>query len=291
MMDIELTFAKGIRVSKMYPVHLPDLFKGSSITLLGRYKGDGDADVVLSGKIKNRKKTIKFQAENGFISANDKDSEKNDFIPSLWAARRVGYLLDQVRLHGADKELVEEITQLARAYGIITPYTSYLIVEDERANVRRRRIREEDQTLGYIARKQREHLEREYKGLDMKSGAPSVQASKEVQGLNSASNYAQTRQGGGRLNYRDKEGSLRNLTQQVKNIQGRAVYNIGKFWVDSFIQSQKLQKQTTQKVNRIQFASDEYFELLKKEPLSAQFLALGQNIRFVLKNEVYEIHE
>ncbi len=292
MTDIKLTFGEGIRVSKTYPVHLPDLFKGSSITLLGRYRGDGDADVVLTGKIKNREKTIKFQAENGFISANDKDSEKNDFIPSLWAARRVGYLLDQIRLHGSDKELVEEITQLARAYGIITPYTSYLIVEDERENVRRKRIREEDQTLGYdIAKKQREHLEREYRNLDMKSGAPSVQASKEVQGLNIASNYAQTRQGGGRLNFRDKEGSIRNLTQQVKNIQGRAVYNIGKFWIDSHIQSQKLQKQVTQKVNRIRFASDEYFELLKKEPLSAQFLALGQNIRFVLNNEIYEIYE
>jgi hypothetical protein len=56
--------------------------------------------------------------------------------------------------------------------------------------------------------------------------------------------------------------------------------------VDSQVQLQK-----SQTVNRIQFASDDYFKLLKKEPQSAQFLALGKNIRFVMNNNIYEIYE
>ena len=104
--------------------------------------------------------------------------------------------------------------------------------------------------------------------------------------MNEASNYAQARAGESRLNFRDSEGMVQNVSAQVKNIQGRAIYNVGKFWVDSRVQQQK-----NQQINRIQFASSEFFDLLKKRPLSAQFLALGKNIRFVLDNTIYEIYE
>ena len=43
----------------------------------------------------------------------------------------MGNLLDEIRLHGENAELRDEVTQLARKYGIVTPYTAYLIVEDE----------------------------------------------------------------------------------------------------------------------------------------------------------------
>ena len=283
--DIKLEFGKGIRVSKTYPVHLPDLFKGSSISLLGRYRGDGDAEIVLRGKVKDHERSFTFRAENGFVS----DDEKNGFVPSLWAARRVGYLLDQIRLHGKDKELVDEITGLARKYGIITPYTSYLILEDEEVRTRRREMREEDQTLGRFAVRYKglkRELRREYETMDSEAGAPGVRVSKEMQQLNAADNFAQVNQGKARMNFEDRKGDVSNLVQQVKNIQGRAVYNNGNFWVDSGLQRLK-----SQNVQRIQFASDEYFKLLKEEPLSAEFLALGQNVRFVLNNQVYEIYE
>src|SRR5207244_752439 len=47
----------------------------------------------------------------------------------------VGYLLDQIRLNGEKKELLDEVTALAKKYGIATPYTSYLIVPDAPAAV------------------------------------------------------------------------------------------------------------------------------------------------------------
>ncbi len=46
----------------------------------------------------------------------------------MWARRKVGYLLDQIRANGEKKELVDEVVTLAKKYGITTPYTSYLIV-------------------------------------------------------------------------------------------------------------------------------------------------------------------
>lgn len=289
--DIRLDYGSKIRVSKVYPRHLPDLFKGSSITLLGRYKGDGNARIVLTGKVKNRTRSFTFHADDGFKAAGSRDSEKNDFIPSLWAARRVGYLLDQVRLHGKDKELVDEITQLARTYGIITPYTSYLIVEDERENVRRRLIRREEQTLARIAEQDASFEQQnkdDYLVMKQKSGSGSVRASKEFQQMNTAANYAQAKAGRKRMNFTDNSGNRKNVTAQVKNIQGRAVYNTGKFWVDSQIQQQKSNQ--TRQTKRIKFASPEYFNLLSTQPLSAQFLALGKNVRFILQETLYEIY-
>ena len=51
-------------------------------------------------------------------------------MEQLWARRKVGYMLDQIRANGEKKELVDEVVALAKKYGITTPYTSWLIVPD-----------------------------------------------------------------------------------------------------------------------------------------------------------------
>src|SRR2546430_6957732 len=60
----------------------------------------------------------------------EKTGDAKAFTEHLWARRKVGYLLDQIRANGEKKELVEEVTALAKKYGITTPYTSWLIVPD-----------------------------------------------------------------------------------------------------------------------------------------------------------------
>src|SRR6185312_15990305 len=55
--------------------------------------------------------------------------ETNDYLPRLWATRRVGWLMEQVRSNGEQKELRDEIVDLGTRYGIVTPYTSYLALE------------------------------------------------------------------------------------------------------------------------------------------------------------------
>jgi hypothetical protein len=119
-----------------------------------------------------------------------------------------------------------------------------------------------------------------------KSGRGSVEVSEEFQSLNSATNYGQTQQGSERLSYTNSKGEIKNLSQQVRNVLGRAVYQQDKFWVDS-----ELQKREMKNKKRIQFNSDEYFSLLNKEPATAQFLALGQNVRFYHNNVFYEVYE
>lgn len=277
--DLKLNFGKGITIYQTYPKDIPDLFKGSNILVFGRYKGSGDTKVTLTGMLNNQKK--EFTTAGNF----EKSSADYSFIPTLWASRRIGHLLDLVRLSGESKELIEEITLLARKHGIITPYTSYLILEDEAIRNRNGRLAEDLQTIPPRPELRREN-EADYFRMRDKSGRGSVVVSEEFQKLNTAANYNQMQQGSERLTYKDSKGQVRNLSQQVKNVSGRAVYQQDEFWIDSELQNQSIIKKI-----RIQFNSDDYFKLLNKEPDTAQFLALGQNVRFYHKNVFYEVYE
>src|SRR6185437_3028563 len=124
--DPELKFTGDIRATKFYPAPLPDLFRGEQLVVVGRYSGHGSSAAVISGRVNGKKR--EFSEDVKF----PEESSDNSFIPKLWATRRVGYLLDEIRLHGENGELRDEVTDLARKYGIVTPYTAYLIVEDEK---------------------------------------------------------------------------------------------------------------------------------------------------------------
>ena len=198
-------------------------------------------------------------------------------------------LLDQMRLYGENEELKQEIILLARTHGIITPYTSMLILEDEESRTARHELDEKHQTLGNIARRS-DDLEdkstREYEKLKENSGMGGVQASEELQQLNKAQNSVQAKEGIDRLNFKDKDGYTQNMQAQVKNVQGRAFYNSGTDWIDSNLQLNK-----NLPVKHIRFAGKEYFALLSKNPKAAEILALGKNVQFVMNNRIYEIHE
>ena len=70
---------------------------------------------------------VRLRAE---LPGEDRATTGKDFVEQLWARRKVGYLLDQIRVNGEKKELVDEVVALAKRYGITTPYTSYLVVPD-----------------------------------------------------------------------------------------------------------------------------------------------------------------
>ena len=123
--NLKLSATNDIKFSEIYPPELPDLFHGSQLVVLGRYSGHGPAAVKLSGRVGMETKEFVYE-----LTFPDKTGEERDFVEQLWARRKVGYLLDQIRTNGEKKELVDEVLVLAKKYGIATPYTSYLIVPD-----------------------------------------------------------------------------------------------------------------------------------------------------------------
>ena len=122
LIDLQLALEGGRR-RDYYPVELPDLFSGAQVVQLGRLQAAGTVQVQLTGLLAG--------GERVFTASFARQVSGPEFLPRLWATRKVGFLLNQIRLNGEAEELVEEIVALSRRYGIITPYTSFLIVEDE----------------------------------------------------------------------------------------------------------------------------------------------------------------
>jgi Ca-activated chloride channel family protein len=123
--DISLVI-NGIETDNLYPKELPDLFFDGQLLVFGRYKDSGVATVTISGQAGEKRK--EFIEELVF----PEKEEAHPFIPRLWATRKIGYLLDQIRLYGESEELISEIQILSKEYGIITPYTSFLVTEEEK---------------------------------------------------------------------------------------------------------------------------------------------------------------
>lgn len=123
--NLKLETGNDVRLMETYPPQLPDLFHGGQLVVMGRYTGKGPAALKLTGSV--GQETREFVYETTFP---EKTNDDKSFVEHVWARRKVGYMLDQIRLNGEKKELVDEVTLLAKKYGIATPYTSYLIVPD-----------------------------------------------------------------------------------------------------------------------------------------------------------------
>jgi Ca-activated chloride channel family protein len=105
------------------PGQLPDLFYGEELVVFGRYRGTGSGSIVIEGERNGR--TERFTAAARFTSRQP----DNTFVPPLWASRKIGELTRTARLEGASPAIIEEIRQLGLRYGILTEYTSYLVLE------------------------------------------------------------------------------------------------------------------------------------------------------------------
>jgi Ca-activated chloride channel family protein len=297
-----LKFTGNVRITKMYPHSLPDLFRGDQLVLVGRYSGRGDSAIILEGTVDGA--TRKFTYEVNF----PRSSDDHEFIPRLWATRRVGYLLDEIRLHGENAELRDEVTELARQFGIVTPYTAYLIVEDEaRRNVPLALQSQPQIYSDSLARREAAANWDSFKsdrdgdkaisgaryGYALKNAeAPAVAAADGM--LEAERALGVSRAGGGgslsTVTASPAEQSKLRLAQnsnQGQFIAGRNFYqNNRNEWVDESVQ--KLQNAKRQ---RIQFNSDEYFAFAAKERRALPWLALGQNVQFVLDDTLYEIYD
>ncbi len=283
----------GIRVTQLQPAALPDLFSGDMLVVFGRYSGAGAAMVHITGTFSGKQK--EFSAQVTFPARTDADS----FIPRMWATRRIGWLLDEIRLHGESAELRDEVTRLARSFGIITPYTAYLVVEDEArrnvpAGLRSFQDLEKDQGALDRAGAGFDSIRKEAASESDRAGAPAVANSMALEDLKSSTNLQAASQGAGLARptapsagsggYRDFR--VQNYAQQSQVVNGRAFFLNGTIWTDSTAQASRslVQKQ-------IKFGSADYFAFLARNPGAAQWLALGSNLDLVVDGTLVSIRE
>jgi len=286
--NLKLDLAGGVRASKMYPAVLPDLFKGDQLVVAGRYSGAGEIDAKLTGNVGGREQTFTYK-----LRFDDRKTD-HDYVPRLWATRRVGFLLDEIRIHGETPELRDETTELARKYGIVTPYTAYLIVEDED----RRRVPMADRSMQSMSADAatRAEVAKAWIGFkDKKEGEDGVANARSQNAFKFAQQAPASIASGASESLRGFAAAapagtpatarLSQYTQQSRFVNGRAFFQNGNQWIDSNAQN------NTAKRQRVQFNSEEYFNLLTKHPEAGPWLALGQNVVLKLDDTVYEIAE
>jgi Ca-activated chloride channel homolog len=265
--DLEMNFG-SVEVDSIYPRRLPDIFKGTQVTIIGRYKNSSNienAALRLQGRAGRENRSFNYQNLDFPLRAPE-----NSFLPRLWAARRVGWLMEQIRTNGENKELRDEIVELGTRYGIVTPYTSFLATDGSfQSDGRSRNI----SSLPINGRTARKMAAPKPSAMSSVTGSLAVEASKDANKLKEETKF-------------DAENDEILKTGLVKKIGVKTFYFENGVWIDSeFKEEAKLAEV------KIKFASDEYFDLVAKEPELARFLAVGKQVAVVWKNKVYRIFE
>jgi len=121
--DVEVR-CDGLDAFDVHPARTGDLFCGEMLQVVGRYRDSGVRKVRVKGKQHGVDKEFVFEVDFPALA------EQHTFVPTLWARQHVASLLDAIRRTGPKQELVDEVRKLATRYGIVTPYTSQLIVEE-----------------------------------------------------------------------------------------------------------------------------------------------------------------
>ncbi|MFK7738743.1 MAG: VIT and VWA domain-containing protein [Planctomycetota bacterium] len=114
----------GLDAFHVHPNKTRDLFCGDMMQVVGRYRNHGKHTVRVRGKQAGVEKDYSFEV------AFPETASDHEFAQTLWAKQHVASLLVAIRRNGVQAELVDEVRQLATRYGIVTPYTSQLIVEE-----------------------------------------------------------------------------------------------------------------------------------------------------------------
>ncbi len=171
--------------------------------------------------------------------------------------------MQQIRLRGEDAELVQSIVNLSTRYGVITPYTSFLIEEDDIA-AQRDGVVMEEAALSLAA-------------PTMVSGAAAVDRA-SVEGEMAA---AEAPAPMATVVTTDAAGQAVSQAP-VRAIGGRTFFLRGGVWVDSAYDG-------TAATEPLPFASDAYFDLLTARPELGEALALGEEIILVIDGAAYRV--
>jgi len=184
-----------------------------------------------------------------------------------------GYLLEQVRLNGENRELKDEIIQLGTRYGIVTPYTSFLVTEDMK-DVGRRNIPIED-------RRALESM-RAAPGMGQGTGALSTHGRETITVTGeSAVAYSKAEN---KMKGLDKIESPESYFTSVRTVGEKTFQMKGEEWIDTVANDSS----SLPKVE-VQFGSEEFFNLISKEPKLAEFFSLGKKVTVVFKGRIYRV--
>lgn len=267
------------RAKDVYPRQLPDLFKGNQLVVFGRYEGTGVTTLKLTGLAGGEKKEYRYEVN---LAASD---AKSDFIPRLWAARKIAFLVDSIRMNNttASKEVVDEIVSLGKKFGIVTPYTSFLIVEEGADGM-------PAPASAPAPEQARQELRKLSEGAQASGGAGRAAESKAAQDASKKLKEDRERDDNESL---DKDAGYaldfyrsRGRKAHAPKVVGTKTFswNAG-VWVDGTFDAEKMKDQAV----KVTFMSDEYLKLAGESAELAKYFGVGDRLIVVHGGKVYEI--
>lgn len=279
----------GAEVYDLYPTPLPDLFYGSQLTVFGRYKKPGQSAIRLTGQVAG--KSTEFTYEKTFPETET----SNEFVEKLWATRKIGYLLDEVRRNGENSELKDEVVKLSKKYGIVTPYTSYLVAEDTEVRPALAAAPQPQTWGGPVPASQMRQRAMSDRmegpvGAPMSASASAMEAgraggvAKDLSKLsiNAPSGESAVRASKALRSMKDKK-SVDQDGSDLRSAAGRSFRSENGAWIDTQIQPDE------KPVLTIKYLSDAYFAAARANPALAQALALGDHVFIKLHGGILEI--
>jgi Ca-activated chloride channel family protein len=250
--DLSLTI-DGAQIEELYPTPLPDLYAGSQAVIVGKYRAGGPVTITVSGQVNGEAQSFIYDGQSLATEGGP------DGLPRLWATRKIGYLLTQIRLYGENAEWVQAIVDLSVRYGIVTPYTSYLITEDDiLTQTGREEAAAEQSAENEIARPS--------------SGAAAVNTAQDMASLS----------GGASGDSAPIEASAE-YAEQVMVIGSRAFLLLGEIWTETTFDPSSME------TVKVQFLSDDYFALLAANPELAAAFALGEQVIAFANGVAFEV--
>jgi Ca-activated chloride channel family protein len=282
--DIEVDFGVA-DVYDTFPRTMPDLFAGHQIVLTGRYRNLAESEIAMRGQTVGVQVSYSFEKDFGGDQVDG--AHPFDFIPQLWATRKIGYLVDQIRLNGETAELRTEVMNMGIIYGLVTPYTSYLAADDsEFAGTWPATSRggewwgegevDELTTIGGWGSSTSTRARSE--DADMPAFEPvPIAASGSFRQSNSGRDAVVVAEEADRMQnveFADQRNAMRFVGSRQMNLGG-----------DGNWRQATSQMNATQRVN-IRYLSPAYFRLLELRSDIASVVALGERVEFQLNSRV-----
>jgi Ca-activated chloride channel family protein len=237
----------GVTVDEVYPQPLPDIFAGTQLVVVGKYRAGGPAKLTLTGNVNGQSQTYVYEDRTFLANGGD------EFLPRLWATRKIGYLLNQIRLHGENDEWIQAIVDLSVRYGIVTPYTSYLITEDD--------------ILTQEGRSNAAAQAAATSTAAPSSGSGAVDEAQAAGGMAQTDKAAAPPAAG-----EDTDGDGRPDTGAVRIVGNRTFLLQNGVWIETTFDP------STMTTIKLQFAADDYFKLLDLYPDLAGAFSLGDHV-------------
>jgi len=124
--NLRLEMGEGGTLSDVTPGVLPALYPGGQIAILGRYRGKGFGSFHLRGTRAGQ--SVEFNSQVAVSAVETLNPE----IRRMWAERRVQDILQEMRAAARPETDRSEIIRLGTEYSIVTPYTSFLVLESDK---------------------------------------------------------------------------------------------------------------------------------------------------------------